>query len=102
MNDLATLGEAIKLMSPADLMTFRSFEEFLKEAEIKTYISGREYYRKDIWGSDLVWEVKQANKITIVRIGSKGPNRVWENGNGDDLYVQVEFTNQSNLTPHDR
>ena len=71
------------------------------EVEDKGYplVSGRSHERsgKDAWGSPYLIEVNIDNVQTVVRVLSTGPDRVHNDGGGDDLYIEVYFSEQKGV-----
>jgi hypothetical protein len=45
----------------------------------------------DFWGSEFVLQSNREKNATVVKIISSGPNKTFERGEGDDLFVEVRF-----------
>ncbi len=55
--------------------------------------------RIDAWGHPYTLQVKSQGPEMVVRIISSGPNGVFEDGEGDDLYVEVRWSgNRSDMS----
>ncbi len=46
-------------------------------------------FEHDYWGNPFRWELRRENRDVVVMIGSNGRNGIWENGEGDDLYLEI-------------
>jgi hypothetical protein len=51
--------------------------------------SERQLVPMDYWESELRWEVRSRNEDKSIRITSAGRNTLYEEGEGDDLYVEI-------------
>lgn len=45
----------------------------------------------DHWGNHWQWAIKKEGDFTIIRIVSPGQNTVFEDGEGDDCYVEIRY-----------
>jgi|GEM_PF-3426158 len=68
--------------------SYKSLKEALDQGIAKGYFADHDpqKMRRDYWGRDFIWEVKDGKTIRIVSMGRNG---VYDNGEEDDLVVQI-------------
>jgi hypothetical protein len=88
---LDVIVRAIDMFPQQDILKFESIQAFCDEAQRHGFILGATLYKKDYWGNEFVWKTSQAPDGIIVTIGSSGPNRKWEDGGGDDIWIQIKL-----------
>jgi len=99
---LQVWSEVITSLSKAgiDIPTHQSAEEALSDLEKRKLIDNvsHKWMSADGWDQAFVWEQKKNATGTTIRIGSKGRNGKWEQGAGDDLYVEVQISTDGKCT----
>jgi hypothetical protein len=70
---------------------YKSVREVLNSWEKKELLEmgSRPNLEKDYWAREFKWEVQRKDEELLVKITSAGKNGVWENGGGDDLFVEI-------------
>jgi hypothetical protein len=95
--DLWLWGETLTTLVKAgeNIEQFKSCEEVLskyKEGDLLTPYE-RTHMKNDYWGKPFNWSIiRKPDKYFIITIISAGRNGVFENGKGDDLYMEIECT----------
>jgi len=72
---------------PIDLTQFKTTDD------LASIIHGGDFdfINHDAWDRPFEWSVRTEGERTIVRLTSYGNNGINENGEGDDLYLEVTF-----------
>jgi hypothetical protein len=93
LNKLDVLGKAVMKWSPAALNKISSVAEFVASSIEKRYLAEvyDNYYEFDKWHTPLSWQATKEGDATTIKIISAGANRIFENGEGDDLSVVIHF-----------
>ena len=89
-------GETLTTLFEAgeDVRQFKSCEDVLSKYKDSTLVSRYQLIRMkcDYWGKPFKWNIaRQSDKHFIIHVISAGKNGVFENGKGDDLYVEIEY-----------
>ncbi len=96
LHKLDVLAEIVKKWGPIRIKKFTSVEEFVSRSDQEGYLtdlSGNSF-ELDGWGKSFSWHIeidKEQNRVRV-RIISGGVNQVLENGEHDDLFVEIELT----------
>lgn len=96
---LAFLGRIAKNLSQEELLKIESVDLLLAKAE-KRGLIGSPY--TEPWDRDAFenkkfkWEIKKEESASI-RILSAGPNGIFEDGRGDDFYLELTFSPQNKV-----
>jgi hypothetical protein len=54
-------------------------------------------FKEDLYGRKYRWIVSEMEKTTYIRILSDGKNGVYENGGGDDIFVEIRIPNNGSV-----
>jgi hypothetical protein len=84
--EVSAVSEAQFEGKRVDLTQYKTAEQFCSKWINK---DDRKLMERDIWGRPFGWSVRTEGERTIVRVSSWGRNGINENGEGDDLYVEV-------------
>jgi len=68
-----------------DIGQFKTTDDVIS----KIHSSDFDFIKHDSWERPFDWSVRTEGERTIVRVSSWGRNGINENGEGDDLYVEV-------------
>ena len=78
-----------------------SLEDAMVEARKRGLLNESEFqdrqYRNDSWGREFRWVRKEQGASAIIWIISAGEDGKFEDGDGDDLYVQISVTGEKEL-----
>jgi len=95
LHRLSTLAEGITISlqereKVEDLTSLENAVRLLTEkGYVKASPSTRSELMQDYWKRPFEWELSQTDGKTRIRILSRGPNGILENGQGDDLFVEI-------------
>src|ERR1700730_203421 len=90
---LIAFGDVIKQgwREKIDVRKFDSLPNLILVLHEKKLVDDWSYedkeYEVDGWGRPFRWEKIQTDNKTMIRILSAGQNGLWEDGQGDDLYM---------------
>jgi hypothetical protein len=77
---------------------YRSFEDavddWCKRGVVK---GGGDYIRFDGWGRPFEWKVSKVDGKTVIRVNSKGPDGISQNGKGDDFFLEIRIGNDGRI-----
>lgn len=72
---------------------FSSLEATVRLLVDKGYVAASPstfpHLMQDYWKRSFVWQVSRSHDATRIRIISRGPNGILEDGEGDDLFVEI-------------
>jgi hypothetical protein len=107
VNKLDWLGRAAEQYSPQDARVFHSFNalgDFLKDAVERRLITDGDYehkfYEADGWERPFRWEAKTEGPSRVIRITSSGSNGRFEDGSGDDIYLEITVSDTGHVQSH--
>jgi hypothetical protein len=86
----------VVLIGIEEAKTAATLNEFLLKAENRKLVLNKTDLLYDGWGNAIEWQVTSELSCTTIRITSSGQNAVLEKGNGDDLWVEITLTKDSN------
>jgi hypothetical protein len=97
-------GETIMVLHEmgTDLEKYASTAEILAEWEASGVFDTTDLgpFKHDYWGNPYRWETRRENGEIVIRIGSNGRNGIWENGEGDDLYLEISIPTNGKPKTH--
>jgi hypothetical protein len=102
LNQLKVLGDSgSRLIEKGeDIFEYNSLNSFLAAAAKNGYVAESDvrgkYFEQDGWENPLMYEMMK-NGDKILRISSLGENGIWENGEGDDLFVEIRLLENGNV-----
>jgi len=67
----------------------RTMDELASQLKAKNTSVEVDRYLHDAWGQEYKLEIKTEGQKTVMRITSSGANGIFEDGEGDDLYLEV-------------
>jgi hypothetical protein len=88
---LRWIASAAKHLSFEDVAPLKSIDDVLDLAVSKGGLPGKEGFQFDGWSRPFQSFVSKDNTVAKLRIISSGRNGLLEEGEGDDLYVDVTF-----------
>jgi hypothetical protein len=89
---LEILAKVLSKSPQSEAMKLRSISELVSSATKKNLLADVNDFTKDGWGSVFVLQADGGR----LRVISAGPNRVLENGHGDDIYFEITFGQDGN------
>jgi hypothetical protein len=102
---LETIGQSIASLHVLgyDVTKATSLEEVVNEAVKKKLIDADDYqsskqYKEDWWGHALIWEKSFSEDEVYIRVLSNGPDGINQDGEGDDLFVEVRISTKNSET----
>jgi hypothetical protein len=89
---LRKLGSACANLTVQDVQAISSLRDLLDAAVSKGRLQGKAAdFETDGWNKQMRYVIANDDRCTKLQIVSSGPNGIFEQGRGDDLFVEIKY-----------